>query len=292
MPAASPSTSSVARRARCSPSSPGVWTRASSISRQRLGRRAGGQPVGDQHHLRRHRAGDLGDHLRRHRHRGGARLAALAEVDGGLQRPHRGVGRGEGVGLDGGERRGVEVADLERELGQRPLALDVLRVLLDQAHQLVQRLAGLAAVAQQPGEGEPRRGMAVVEAEDVAELEPRPRLVAFGEQRQRPLVVRSRPARPGCRRRPAPAGRPAAGPARRGGRTDLAPEGRNKDLASEGRQDGGPEGRERARIGHSARGADAGRPPGRASIGPRGPGQKRRSRKLVGRRRPAGAAAQ
>ena len=161
--------------------------------RQRLGRRVGGQPVGDQHHPRRHRAGDLGDHRRRHRHRCLARLAALAEVDGGLQRPHPGVGGGEGVGLDGGERRGVEVAGLERELGQRPLAGDVLRVLLDQAHQLVQRLAGLAAVAQQPGEGEPRRGMAVVEPEDVAELEPRPRLVAFGQQRQRPLVVRLGP---------------------------------------------------------------------------------------------------
>jgi len=160
---------------------------------QRLGRRPGRQPVGDQHHPRRHRAGNLGDHLGRHRDRGRARLAALAEVDGGLQRPDRGVGRGEGVGLDGGERRGVEVAGLERELGQRPLAFDVLRVLLDQADQLVQRLGGLAAVAQQPGEGEPRRGMALVEAEDVAELEPRPRLVAFGEQRQRPLVVRLGP---------------------------------------------------------------------------------------------------
>ncbi len=224
---------------------------------QRLARRAGGQPVGDEHHLRRHRAGVLGDHALGHRHRRGARLAALAEVDGGLQRPRPGIGGRQRVGFDRGERAGVEVAGFERQRGQRQLAFEVLRILLDEALQLAQRPAGVAAVAQQPGIGEPRRGMRLVEPEDVAELERRPRRVALGEQRQRPLVVRL-----------GLLGRGVAGAERQqGGEQEARPEGAGAE-AGPGDGAGRTQGKARpprpgtgtGRIGHSgSRGWGAGR---------------------------------
>ena len=162
--------------------------------RQRLDRGAGGEPVGDQHHLCRDRAGLLGDHARGHCHRGRA-VVTLAEVDGGLQRPHLRICRREAVGLGRVQRGGVEVADLERECGQRALTLEVLRILFGEAQQLAERLAVLAARAQQLGIAQPRHGMGAVEPEHVAEFEHRPRLVALGQQRQRPLVVALGPFR-------------------------------------------------------------------------------------------------
>ena len=90
------------------------------------GERAGGVPglqaVGDEDEVGHDVARVLGEDARRHRHRGRPVVAA-AEVDGRLQGPGAGTGGGELEGarrVDGG---GVEVLDLEGELGERGVGL-------------------------------------------------------------------------------------------------------------------------------------------------------------------------
>ena len=185
---------------------------------QRLGRFAGGQPVGDEHHLRRHRAGGLGDHAFRHRHRRGAAVVAAAEVDGGLQRPHLGVGGRQRVGHGNVQARRCRS---RRSRGRaRPPAAGPRACFGSCSTRRSSWLSAsrvLAALAQQLGIGEPRRGMVCIEPEDVAELEHRPR--RRRPRRAAPAPAGSAPRRvpPGCRSRRAPAGRRAAGSLRRGG---------------------------------------------------------------------------
>ena len=155
---------------------------------QRLRRRAGVEAVGDQHHLGRDVVGGLGDHRPGHRHRRGAGRG-VAEVDGGLERAHHRVGRRLGEGLGGVLLGGGEVLHLEGDLDDGALRLEVRRVLVGHPQVLPHRLAGGAALALHAGEGEPRRDMVAVEAEDVAELDQRPVGIAFGEQRDAALIV-------------------------------------------------------------------------------------------------------
>ena len=97
-----------------------------------------------------------------------------------------GIGRIEGIGQAGMDLGGVEILDLEREVGQLAVALGELRLQLDQAGVLGERLAGIAAVAQELGIMQPRRRMVLVQPEDVAELDLRPR-------RDRPASRKARP---------------------------------------------------------------------------------------------------
>ena len=156
--------------------------------RERLRRRAGVEAVGDQHHLGHDVAGGLGDHRLGHRHRLGAGRR-MAEVDGRLERADHRVGRRLDEGLGGVLLGGGEVLHLERDLDDGALRLEVGRVLVGHPQVLPHRLAGDAARALDAGEGEPRRDMVAVEAEDVAELDQRPVGVALGEQRHAALVV-------------------------------------------------------------------------------------------------------
>ena len=212
MPAWSPSASSVERRARCSPSSPGACARAASTSSSAP---AGvpGDPVGDQHHLRRHHPGGLGDHRAGHGDGVGA-ARRIAEVHGGLQPADLGVGR---IDLPGGGRvlpGDGEVLRLEPELGELAVAGEVARVLLGQL-----QLAG-------PSPRGPRRGRAAAPRRSAGRgrggrrggrrcaAPPSP-----GPDRRRrsapaPAGSGSRRAPSGCRRRRAPgrrAGRTATG---------------------------------------------------------------------------------
>ena len=144
LPAVSPSCSSAASRTRCRPWSPGVLRQRRVDQRQRLLRRAGVEPVGDQHHLRRDDAGVLGDHAARHLQRRGAGLG-VAEVDRRLQRPDLRVGGRLDEGLGGMLLGGGEVLHLQRDLGDRALRLEVGRILVGHPQVLPHRLAGLAA---------------------------------------------------------------------------------------------------------------------------------------------------
>ena len=113
----------------------------------------------------------------------------MAEVDGRLERADHRVGRRLDEGLGGVLLGGGEVLHLERDLDDGALRLEVGRVLVGHPQVLPHRLAGDAARALDAGEGEPRRDMVAVEAEDVAELDQRPVGVALGEQRHAALVV-------------------------------------------------------------------------------------------------------
>jgi hypothetical protein len=88
---------------------------------------------------------------------------------------------------------GVEVLELDGERGQVAVAGGEVRREVDEAAVLGQRLAGVAAVAEQPGIGAPRLGMAGVQPEDVAELDRRPLGVARDEIGDGAPVVVLRP---------------------------------------------------------------------------------------------------
>ena len=149
--ALSPVSSRRARRARCSPSSPGAAARPASTS----GERAGGvlrlQAVGDEDEAGHDVAGVVGEDARRHRdrRRPASPLRAAAEVDGRLQRPVAGIG---GVELPGARRvhgGGVEVPDLEGELGERGMGLGEVGPDVDELLVLGEGVAGRALVAEE-----------------------------------------------------------------------------------------------------------------------------------------------
>ena len=161
-----------------------------------LGKRAGGvlrlQAVGDEDEAGHDVAGVVGEDARRHRDR--PRLASLrsraaAEVDGRLQRPVAGIG---GVELPGARRvhgGGVEVPDLEGELGERGMGLGEVGPDVDELLVLGEGVAGRALVAEEAGVAQPGLGMVGVQAEDVAELDRRPLLVAGLEIGEGALVM-------------------------------------------------------------------------------------------------------
>ena len=146
------------------------------------------QAVGDEDEAGHDVAGLLGDDVLGHRHRRRPVVAA-AEVDGRLQGAGAGVG---GVELEGAgrvRRGGVEVLDLEGELGEGDMGLGEVGAELDELLVLGEGVAGRALVAEEAGEAQPRLGMVGVQAEDVAELDRRPLLVAVLEVGEGALVV-------------------------------------------------------------------------------------------------------
>ena len=157
-----------------------------------LGAGAGGvaglQPPGDRDEARRHVARVLGERLRGHGERG--LMLAGGEVEGRLEPAHPRIGGKARVGeLDMGAGVGA-VPEGERQLDELAECGDVVGRLLGQAQVLGERRLRLAAVAQQPGIGEPGGSVLRVQLEDVAELDLGPRRVAGGDERLGALEMR------------------------------------------------------------------------------------------------------
>ena len=148
----------------------------------------GPQPVGDEDEVGHDVGRILGEDPLGHRHRRRP-VGAAAEVDGRLQRADSGVARVELEGAGGVGDGGVEVLDLERELGQPPVSLGEAGADLDELLVLAEGVAGLALRAAERGIAQPRLGMIGVQAEDVAELDRRPLVVAVLEIGEGALVV-------------------------------------------------------------------------------------------------------
>ena len=156
--------------------------------RQRPGGIPGLQPVGDEDEAGHDVPRIAGDDLRRHRHRRRPVVAA-AEVDGRLQRPIARVGRVELEGARGMEGGGVGVLDFEGELGERGMGLGHVGPDLDEVLVLVEGVAGRTGGTEHRGVMQPCLGMVGIQAEDVAELDRRPLLVAVLEVGEGVLVV-------------------------------------------------------------------------------------------------------
>ena len=157
-----------------------------------LGAGAGGvaglQPPGDRDEARRHVARVLGERVRGHGERG--LMLAGGEVEGRLEPAHPRIGGEARVGeLDVGAGVGA-VPEGERQLDELAECRDVVGRLLGQAQVLGERRLRLAAVAQQPGIGEPGGSVLRVQLEDVAELDLGPRRVAGGDERLGALEMR------------------------------------------------------------------------------------------------------
>ena len=148
----------------------------------------GPQPVGDEDEVGHDAGRILGEDPLGHRHRRRP-VGAAVEVDGRLQRADSGVLRIELEGAGGVGGGGIEVLDLERELGQRPVRLGEAGADLDELLVLAEGVAGLALRAAERGIAQPRLGMIGVQAEDVAELDRRPLAVAGLEVGEGALVM-------------------------------------------------------------------------------------------------------
>lgn len=146
------------------------------------------QAVGDEDEPGHDVARLLGEDALRHRHRRRA-VGAAAEIDGRLQRPGAAVA---GIELEGAGRvqgGGVEIPDLEGELGEGGVGLGEIGPDLDELLVLGEGVGGRALGAEQGGIVQPRLGMAGIQPEDVAELDRRPLLVARVEIGERALVM-------------------------------------------------------------------------------------------------------
>ena len=214
-------------------------------ARVELGDRAGEvadrQAVGHHHHPGGDVAGQGFQHVRGHRHRRRAVLVP-AIVGAGLERADLRIRRVELEGAGGVDLGGLEIAHLEREAGELALAGRVVRVLVDEGLVLGQRVAGVAAVAQDLGEVEPCAGVGPGQAQDVAELHRRPVGIAGGGKLEPALVVGLRLLGR------AVAGRERRGEKQRGGKAESAEVAAHRGLSKRGpARHIAPEGRRIAR---------------------------------------------